>query len=41
MRYERTKQGVNILKLVYGSNGVYKMSIIKGDAVGQQTKGSI
>ena len=31
MRYDRTKQEAKILKLIYGSSDVYKMSIIKGE----------
>lgn len=41
MRYDRTRQEVKILKLIYGSSDVYKMSIIKGDAVSQRTKRSV
>jgi len=41
MRYDRTKQEVRILKLIYGSSDVYRMSIIKGDVVSQRTKRSV
>ena len=41
VRYDRTKQEMRILKLVYGSSEVYKMSIIMGDAVSHRTERSV